>query len=202
MFLIHNATRDIDTRAARATSSRTGGMSRQFILKATARLVHGRPVAISEQQLSEHREELLKLQEQGKIKVTTFDRRKVDMRTLEIAPAAGEPATPNFLLDDVNRDLPHAHHGGRGVDQEAPPEDFQMPVPPPEAVLENPLPGTEVAVSASEEKVAEEVVEEVAEEAPPAPPLPVPIPADVIPTKAETPEAIQGSSVRLGRRNR
>ncbi len=139
-YLVHNASRSIDTRAARLASPTHGGQ-KQFICGGSFRLIRGKPVTLTEEQFKQHLPELQEKATKGLLYVTTADLRKIDLTTLAAEPIPPSPAAPHPPLDSVANDDPVAPEFVPQHRLDPPPEgEFVMPVPPPEAALnDNPI---------------------------------------------------------------
>lgn len=138
MYLLHNTIRDRNTRLARLEHGSKRGMV-QFVLKSRRRLVRARPLHLTEEEMLENLKELQELQRSGKAKVTLRSGVPVDLFTLRevpVAPVAN--TTPNFPLDSINRDKPSGIRMDRN--DQPPPVDFVMPVEPPDAAVDDPIP--------------------------------------------------------------
>lgn len=107
LYYIHNTVRSRHNRTIRAQSPVHGGM-RQHI-GGTYRLVRGRPLAFTADQMGTHREELMTKERLGLIEVRLADGRRVDLQTGEPMPLGAVPpvnSTPNFPLDSAANDKP------------------------------------------------------------------------------------------------
>lgn len=137
-YLIHNAIRDRHNRTIRAQSSTHRGM-KQYLFPEQLRLVRNRPVLISEEKLQAHRAELTEKVRAGLVYITLGNLVPFDIEKMAPVAALPKQVPPNFLLDSINRDkntgLPMNQYGDK-----PPPETFAMPVPPPAAAVDNPLP--------------------------------------------------------------
>lgn len=146
-FKVHNGARDVETRTQRAARATHGGLT-QYIMNGSRRLVRGRPVVVSEEELKRHLPELVKLEAEGILYATTMD----ELQVVNLALAAGdlkveaavEPpkpvpvVTPSMPLDDAAKDkavgVPMASNN-----EPPPPEHFEMPVPAPVAATDTPV---------------------------------------------------------------
>lgn len=117
-YVIHNAARSVHSRTARAQGASHRGL-KQHVLDTQKRLVRGRPLTISEEELKRNLPELKKKAAQGLIHVKTTDGRHVNLDTLEAGPAPAPAPKPNPPLDTVARDQQHVGEE-RGVFPEGP----------------------------------------------------------------------------------
>jgi hypothetical protein len=140
-FKVHNGARDTATRLQRAERPTHGGL-KQFIMNGTRRLVRGRPVQISLEQLKQHIEEFRTKEKEGILYVTTMDDRVVNLYD-DRFPAAPSVPLPNPRpeppLDSANNDKPTGHNMNVHPREVAPPKEFTMPVEPPVAATDNPV---------------------------------------------------------------
>lgn len=141
-FKVHNGARDTATRTQRAERPTHGGL-KQFIMNGQRRLVRGRPVQISLEQLEQHIEDFRAKEKQGILYVTTMDDRVVNLYD-DLLPAAPAVPAPNPRpappLDSANNDVRTGHNMNPFPREPAPPKEFTMPVEPPVAATEdNPL---------------------------------------------------------------
>ena len=115
-----------------------------FVLKNRYRLICDRPITITEEDLTENLEELQMLQRQGKVYVTGPTGKVLDLFThKETPPVPPIISSPNFPLDSINRDE-KAGMEMSPVDL-PPPKEFQMPMAPPDAALDDPIVAQPVA---------------------------------------------------------
>lgn len=164
-YFIHNGARDVETRTLRARQSRHRGL-KQYVLDSQRRLLRGRPLRITEEELQKNLTQLQAQEKEGILYITSLDGRVLDLQTMELlAPPPQAITTPNRMLDDAAREpvtgVPMASLG-----DEPPPAHFVMPVQPPLAALDNvtvtaPLTTTE----GGEEKEEEEGIVEESKEA-------------------------------------
>lgn len=138
-FKVHNGARDTTTRTQRAERPTHGGL-KQFIMNGQRRLVRGRPVQISLEQLEQHIEDFRKKEKEGILYVTTMDGRVVNLYDDRLPASPAPPAQnprPEPPLDSANNDTPTGHNMNSFPREVAPPKDFTMPVEPPVAATEN-----------------------------------------------------------------
>lgn len=138
-FKVHNGARDTATRTQRAERPTHGGL-KQFIMNGERRLVRGRPIQITFEQLERYIEEFRTKEKEGVLYVTTMDDRVVNLYDdrLPAAPAAPvQNPRPNAPLDSAANDTPTGHNMNQFPRETAPPKDFTMPVEPPVASVEN-----------------------------------------------------------------
>lgn len=117
-YAIHNASRSVHSRTARAQGATHKGL-KQHVLDTQKRLVRGRPLIISEEELKRNLPELKEKAAKGLIHVKTADGRHVDLETLEAGPAPAAPPKPTPPLDTVARDQQNVGEA-RGVFPEGP----------------------------------------------------------------------------------
>lgn len=160
-YKVHNGSRDPETRTLRASNANHRGL-KLFIPIGQQRVIRGRPVVVTEQQLGENIKEMQALQDAGLIYVTTMDERVVDLHTGERAPRPGEPPAPKPPLDDAAKDNVGGQEPLSMYAQEAPPpNEFSMPVPPPLAAFEDPVvPPSAPAPAAEPEPTLEESLDD------------------------------------------
>jgi len=97
-------------------------------------------VRISDADLEKYRDELLSLESSGIIYATMLDGvTRVDLSSMTSTPPP-PPVNfrPNPPLDSVSNDLPAGQRMSSFQDQ-PPPTEFSMPVPPPTAAIEEPV---------------------------------------------------------------
>ena len=105
-YAIHSTVRSRHNRVQRAQAAQHTRL-KQYILPEQYRLVRGRPIPITEQELLKNREVLLGQQRDGVLEVRTIDGRLVDLETFKTLPAAPVQNTrPNPVLDSVANDIP------------------------------------------------------------------------------------------------
>lgn len=155
-YQIHNGSRDVQTRTVRATRPTHGGL-KQYIMNGTRRLIRGRPVTVTEEELKQHIDELRAKATQGILYITLLDGREVNLWTGDLGrsvpPANMRPEPP---LDDAANDKQSGIAMNQFAREPAPPKEFTMPVAPPTAAVENnPL--------VEEERTTVEVLTETAE---------------------------------------
>jgi hypothetical protein len=112
---------------------------------------------ISDDELLENIESLKEQAKAGLLKVTLQDGREIDLDTLQPKfGLAADPITPEFRDDLVEFDKPHNPPAPSYRGEIAPPEEFEMPVPPPDAALESPVEepdvGSQVIATAKKKK--------------------------------------------------
>lgn len=142
-YLIHNGSRARHNRTQRAALPQHGG-HKQYVCKGELRLIRGQPLTVNEDQLLEHRDELIEKEAQGLLYVTDTEKRPVNLDTLEVgivAPAS-PPADPP--LDSVADDKAAGLSFVNSINEPPPPNEFAMPVPPPAAALDVPMAETSV----------------------------------------------------------
>ena len=103
-YFIHNTSRAVTTRIARAKAPTHRGM-RQML--ADYRLVRARPVKVTEEFVRAHLDEIKAREKLGIVELRTVDGRKIDLNTL--APVAAlVPAAPlpEPVLDSLVNDKP------------------------------------------------------------------------------------------------
>lgn len=103
MYQIQNTTREMSTRIQRYGQP-THNRLKQYVLKSQRRLVRGRPVLVTEEELQDNLEELREKSHDGILEVRTMDGRLVDLDTLNVAPVPPTMPSPSFPLDSVTRD--------------------------------------------------------------------------------------------------
>lgn len=163
-YKVHNGARDPETRTLRAQNAQHRGL-KLFIPIGQQRVLRGRPVVVTEQQIGEHIKELQAMQDAGLLYVTTMDERVVDLHTGERAPRPAEPPRPNPPLDDARRDPAGGQEPLSAYNNEAPPPaTFEMPVAPPMAAFDDPaplpsVPGESLETSMEDAVAAEEEAE-------------------------------------------
>lgn len=138
-FHVHNGARDVETRNTRAQRPTHGGL-KQHIMNGSRRLLRGRPVVITEEQLKQHISEFRAKAKEGILYVTTLDGREVNLYDDRLPIEDAPPPVnfrPNPPLDDANNDTPHGVPMGKFPGDAPPPVNFQMPVDPPNAAVEN-----------------------------------------------------------------
>ena len=143
-YLIHNAVRDCHNRTLRASKPTHRGM-KQFLFKSQDRLVRGRPILVTEEKLLANIDEIKSKVRDGLVYVTLGNLTPFDVERF-VPATTPKTKSPEFPLDSINRD----RHVGLPMNQYADkpaPENFVMPVPPPDAALESPLPGLSEDVS-------------------------------------------------------
>lgn len=185
-YLVHNGSRSTATRMVRASQPRHGG-HKQFVCGNDHRLVRGRPVALTEEKLQEHLEELRTKASKGLIYVTTRDGRPFDLADLKPLEARRESPLPNPPLDSAARDINRGSDMTTRPGEPAIPKVFVMPVEPPAAAVDNnPVVATTIPAPP---QVVEEVVTETSTE--------VPVEADPE-VQAEAPAPVQSSKSQYG----
>lgn len=136
-YKIHNGARDVTTRATRASNATHRGL-KQYIPIGQQRLLRGRPIVVTEEQLNEKLLELRGLEAAGLIYVTTLDERVVDLSTLTAAPSV-IPPRPNFPLDSAANDKRGGNERMDMYNDPPPVSTFEMPVAPPQAAVADPV---------------------------------------------------------------
>lgn len=138
-FQIHNGARDVQTRNTRAQNPTHKGL-KQHIMNGSRRLVRGRPIVVTEEQLKQHLSELQQKAKDGILYVTTMDGKRVNIHhpklVAEVAAAASNPR-PNKPLDSADNDKPTGVPMNSLKGEAPPPAEFTMPVEPPVAAIEN-----------------------------------------------------------------
>lgn len=94
LFQVHSVVRSPRTRTIRAAAS-VHHRRTQFVLDTQSRLIPNRPITITEEDLRRNLESLKSLEAHGIVEVRTVDGRKVDLETLEPAPALAMPPLPH-----------------------------------------------------------------------------------------------------------
>jgi len=134
-YLVHNGARDPETRTQRAQNAQHRGL-KQFIPIGQQRVLRGRPVMVTKQQLAEHIKAMQALQDAGVIYVTTMDGRVVDLYTGNTQGPAVEPPKPNSPLDSAANDKAGGQDKLNQYGMESPPPaEFKMPVAAPMAAF-------------------------------------------------------------------
>lgn len=126
-YFIHNTSRSRHNRSVRAAAPQHGG-HKQYI-GGEHRLVRGRPLVLSEDQLMKHLPELVEKQRHGLIDVKTPEGRSVDLATGETVPGAvaPPPKLPNRLPDSIQRDKPAGNYRPQIAGGYAEGEDTELP---------------------------------------------------------------------------
>ena len=139
VFLVHNGARSRTNRALRALQPVHGGL-KQFICDGSRRLVRGRPVQLTEDEIHRHLAELQSLEAKGLIHVTVGDGRPFSLARCEIEPGSPVANTrPEMPLDSAARDDNQGMNMNPIPHEAAPPAEFTMPVPPPAAAVDIPV---------------------------------------------------------------
>jgi hypothetical protein len=129
---------------------------KQFLFKSQDRLVRGRPILVDENKFMANLDEIKEKVKVGLIYVTLGNLTPFDVEKLEPVVSKPKSKSPKFPLDSINRDLPSGlpmnQHGDK-----PPPEHFVMPVPPPDAAIEEPL-HAQYAEKPFSEEVSESVL--------------------------------------------
>lgn len=163
-YQIHNGARDVHTRTARATRAHHKGL-KQHIMNASRRLIRGRPVTVTGEELLQHIEELRAGQDEGTLYVTTLDGRDVDLWSLAEAPAVPAPnPRPEMPLDTAATDKAQGLPMNEFAREAPPPAEFEMPVPPPAAAVDQPVDGAPETQPETEAPPADTVVDAPATE--------------------------------------
>lgn len=103
-FKVHNSVRDVKTRLQRRMAP-TSPRMKQYLGGGELRVLRGRPVVLTREQLEVHLEELKERTAAGVLWVSTMDDQEVDLETLSptMLPPA-EPKAPEPVLDSANND--------------------------------------------------------------------------------------------------
>lgn len=105
LFAIHSTARSRHHRTHRAANP--GNRRRkQYVGEGQHRLLSGRPVILTEEQLLAARPELMEKLRLGLIEIRLLDGRQIDLETLEAAPVAPSPKMPEPVLDSIANDVP------------------------------------------------------------------------------------------------
>jgi hypothetical protein len=116
---VHSLVRRRQTRMKRWTSP-TRHRFTQRVLPEQRRLVRGRPLDISRQQLLDNLDDFQKKNELGFLEIRTKDGRLVNLVSLEMSKPKPPPPKPHPPMDSVERDAPSGlplpqYIGGRSV---------------------------------------------------------------------------------------
>lgn len=105
MLLIHNMTRHVRTRGHRQAAPVHHRRTLR-ILDTQRRLVLGRPLAISEEDVQRNLQHLRDLEASGHIEIRSVEGARLRLDTLEFEAPPTMPPVPNVLLDSANNDPP------------------------------------------------------------------------------------------------
>jgi hypothetical protein len=169
-YLVHNTSRARDNRTLRAKQPTHRG-HKQYVPGTSTRVLRARETIVSEDVLKANLDAFMQREREGLIKVTTTDRRPVDLKTFKVGTLA--PASPpvNKRLDSAANDKPGGHVIPRYAGDGPIPNEFEMPVDAPPAAFDMPV---EASPPVPPPVDLEPEVDVVAEE---EPPVPVPPPA-------------------------
>lgn len=106
LYAIHSMARGRANRTARAAAPTHRGMV-LWVGKQQSRIVRGRPLLWTKDQVLLNLDELKKLVSESKIEVKTTDGRRVDLNTLESSPTLPSAPLPHPPLDSAANDSPH-----------------------------------------------------------------------------------------------
>lgn len=153
LYYVHNTTRGRHNRTQRAGQAKHAGL-KQYIGGGKYRVIRGRPVALTREQVSLHVEELAQKVAAGIFEVRTHDGRIVDMRTGDAAPRNASAALPRPILDSIANDTqnvgqPMPQYPGGDIEG-TPGEEPSLlqdrePEPPPPPAPAAPEPVTEIS---------------------------------------------------------
>jgi hypothetical protein len=187
VFRIVNTTRSRFNRVQRSAAPQHGRF-KQYVLAEQLRLVRGRSIEITEEQLLANLEELRQKWQDGALEVQTPDGRAVDLFTLTAPEPLPPPAQPNFPLDSLANDAARLglekigqpipqFEGGTTLEEvgsvpDGDPAEAGLTETAPEepVVEEEPAPETPVGTMEGDSDPAEEPAPE-----PPPPPPPAPV---------------------------
>jgi len=179
VFKIHNLCRDVTTRTQRAAAPRKPPKN-LLLGGGIVRVVAGKSTPVGERTVRRILAELVKLEEQGALKVTDMQDRRIDLATFEvIADAHALPnVTPEFRLDSAADDFVHEFGNGNHMPQmpgaKAETEEVSVPSIIADAQAEEAAAAAaaaEALVVTPEAELGEELVQEQALPTPSADPL-------------------------------
>lgn len=158
LYQVHNMVRKVETRLRRAKAASRHRLN-LLIGGGLLRIPRGRNVPVTESLLQQLLPELQRMENAGKVKVTTMTGERIDLHTLKPSAAAPAPkaALPKPPMDSVAADKTFEHGVGQNMPTVAGGKAVNQEVARP-AVLDD-------AVPEGEEEVADEV-EETDEESP------------------------------------
>jgi len=104
-YVVHNTVRARHTRSLRVLAAQHP-RQRVHVGASQMRVVRGRPLYITEEQLRQYQGELRDKASQGILEVRTVSGQLVDLLTLQAAPLPVAPPLPNAPLDSIANDDP------------------------------------------------------------------------------------------------
>lgn len=173
-FKIHNLGRAVETRTQRAAAPRKPPKN-LLLGGGIVRVVAGKSTPVGERVVRRILAELVKLEEQGALKVTDMQDRRIDLATFEvIADVRALPnVTPEFRLDSAADDFVHEFGNGNHMPQmpgaKAETEEVSVPSIIADAQAEEAAAAAAAAeslVEAPESELGEELVQEQASPTP------------------------------------
>jgi hypothetical protein len=105
MFQIHNVAHHPKTRLVRAAAP-VHARHKQYILKTQRRLIPNRPIAVTEDELTENLEELKALEARGIIECRLASGELVDLKTFTVTGSLPDTSKPRFRQDSAQNDPP------------------------------------------------------------------------------------------------
>jgi hypothetical protein len=102
-YYVHNTVRHVENRVKRYAGATHRGLV-QYV--GDKRVIRGRPLVISEEELQKHLDELKSKYEQGLLMVCSAAGNVIDFGTLKPSKLPPPPPLPNFLPDSVVNDKP------------------------------------------------------------------------------------------------
>jgi len=157
LYQIHNVVREVTTRLTRAKQARRTRMT-MLLGGGLLRVPRGRYVTVAEAMVRRLLAELTKKEEEGAVKVTTPDGRRIDLKTLKpLSPVATPAPLPQPPPDSAANDKTFEHGVGEGKPQmpggRALSEDVKVP-----EVLNTALPeGVEEGPNEDLEAIAQDI---------------------------------------------
>lgn len=104
-YVVHNTVRARHTRSLRVLAAQHP-RQRVHVGDSQMRVVRGRPLYITEEQLRRYQAELQDKAHQGVLEVRTASGQLVDLATLKVAPPPVAPPIPHVRLDSIANDDP------------------------------------------------------------------------------------------------
>lgn len=145
MYLLHNNARNAATRFDRARNPVNKG-KKQFVIDQNStmyRVIPNKPIFLTQEQLMHMLPDLIEREKKGWVHVTlAVGGAHVNLQTLQVEDLR-VPDQPHPVLEvPVGAlDMTGLHQRPRSKfeEEEAPPQEFTMPVPPPDAAISNPV---------------------------------------------------------------
>jgi hypothetical protein len=140
-YLIYNAARNVQTKAARLASPHRRGLC-QFVCNNRYRLTRNRAVKVTEEVVRECLDELKREVKNGRIVVRSTDGRPLDLETFTLGPApAPEGPPPDPPIDSAANDLnPEPFLPPAFAGDGPPPEDLEEIMVPDDSAEEEEVP--------------------------------------------------------------